>query len=108
MCDYSVMKARPDELSRYPYYGLIYTMNEYYLKECGLGYVNDGGRSITEHSNIQPFLMQKFNFRKAYCRISIVYKPWLAVMVKVLFPFRKWVPVASVRSLLNQEEMTRL
>jgi hypothetical protein len=52
--------------------------------------------------------MQKFNFRKAYCRISIVYKPWLAVMVKVLFPFRKWVPVASVRSLLNQEEMTRL
>jgi hypothetical protein len=83
-------------------------MNEYYLKECGLGYVNDGGRSITEHSNIQPFLMQKFNFRKAYCRISIVYKPWLAVMVKVLFPFRKWVPVASVRSLLNQEEMTRL
>ena len=108
MCDYSVMKARPDELPRYPYYGLIYSMNEYYLKECGLKYVNDGGRSITEHSNIQPFLMQKFNFRKAYCRINIVYKPWLAVMVKALFPFRKWIPVASVRSLLNQEEMTRL
>jgi hypothetical protein len=108
MCDYSVMKARPDELPRYPYYGLIYSMNEYYLKECGLKYVNDGGRSITEHSNIQPFLMQKFNFRKAYCRINIVYKPWLAVMVKALFPFRKWIPLASVRSLLNQEEMTRL
>lgn len=108
MCDYSVMKARPDDLPHYPYYGLIYTMNEYYLKECGLKYVNDGGRSITGHSNIQPFLMQKFNFRKAYCKINIVYKPWLAVMVKVLFPFRKWVPVASVRSLLNQEEMTRL
>lgn len=108
MCDYSVMKARPEELSRYPYYGLIYTMNEYYLKECGLKYVNDGARSITEHSNIQPFLMQKFHFRKAYCRIDIVYKPWMAVAVKILYPFRKRVPMAAVRSLLNQEEMTRL
>lgn len=108
MCDYSVMKANPDELSHYPYYGLIYTMNEYYLKECRLKYVNDGARSITEHSNIQPFLIQKFNFRKAYCRINIVYQPWLAMAVKVLFPFRKYVPVAAVRSLLNQEEMTRL
>lgn len=108
MCDYSVMKARPDELSRYPYYGLIYTMNEYYLKECGLWYVNDGARSITEHSNIQPFLMQKFHFRKAYCRLNVVYKPWMALAVKVLFPFRRWVPVAAVKGLLNQEAMTRL
>ena len=108
MCDYSVMKARPDDLSHYPYYGLIHTMNEHYLKERGMKYVNDGGRSITEHSNIQPFLMQKFHFRKAYCRINIVYQPWLAVMVKALYPFRKWIPVASVRSLLRQEEMTRL
>ena len=108
ICDYSVMKARPDELPRYPYYGLIYTMNQYYLEKCGLRYVNDGARSITEHSNIQPFLMQKFHFRKAYCRLNVVYKPWMALLVKALFPFRKWVPVASVRSLLNQEEMTRL
>ena len=108
LCDYSVMKALPDELSRYPYYGLIYTMNEYYLRECGLKYVNDGARSITGHSNIQPFLMQKFNFRKAYCRLRVVYKPWMALVVKMLYPFRKWVPMAAVRSLLNQEEMTRL
>ncbi len=107
MCDYSVMKARPDELSRYPYYGLIYMMNEYYLKECGLKYVNDGGRSITEHSNIQPFLMQKFNFRRAYCRMRVVYKPWLSIVVKVLYPFRKTIPVVSVRSVLYQEEMTQ-
>lgn len=107
-CNYSVMKARPDDLSRYPYYGLIYTMNEYYLKDCSLKYVNDGARSITEHSNIQPFLIQKFNFRKAYCRLNIVYKPWLALMVRVLYPFRKQVPLASVRNLLNQESMTRL
>lgn len=107
MCDYSVMKALPDELPRYPYYGLIYTMNQYYLKECGLRYVNDGARSITDHSNIQPFLIQKFHFRRAYCRLNIVYKPWLAIIVKFLYPLRNWIPVSSVRNLLYQESMTR-
>ena len=106
-CCYSVMKALPDELSRYPYYGLIYSMNQYYLEECGLRYVNDGARSVTEHSNIQPFLIQKFNFRKAYCRLNIVYKPWLAVAVKVLYPFRNAISIVSVRNLLRQEEMAR-
>lgn len=56
-CEYNTMKAIPAYLrnSTYPYYGLIYEMNRYYLQELGLKYVNDGARSITEHSNIQPF-----------------------------------------------------
>lgn len=106
-CNYSVMKALPDELSRYPYYGLIYSMNQYYLETLGLRYVNDGARSLTGHSNIQSFLIQKFNFRNAYCRLQVVYRPWLAVAVRMLYPFRKHVPMASVRNLLYLEEMTR-
>lgn len=106
-CDYSVMKADPDELSRYPYYGLIYTMNEYYLHQLGLKYVNDGARSITNHSNIQPFLIQKFHFRQAYCHLQVVYVPWLKILVTLLFPFRHVIPFASVKAILNQEEMTR-
>ena len=107
-CNYSVMKALPDDMPQYPYYGLIYSMNQYYLEECGLRYVNDGARSITEHSNMQPFLIQKFKFRKAFCRIRITYKPWMALAVKVLYPFRRFVQSAAVRGLLNQESMTRL
>ena len=36
-------------------------MNRYYLEELKLKYVNDGARSITEHSNIQPFLIDTFD-----------------------------------------------
>lgn len=76
-CNYSTLKAMPSYLrSNYPYYGLIYTMNQYYLADMGLHFVNDGARSITNHSNIQPFLIEKFKFRKAYCRIKLYYKPW--------------------------------
>ena len=51
------MKADPQYLnSTYPYYGLIFEMNRYYLDELKLVYVNDGVKSITGHSNIQTFL----------------------------------------------------
>ena len=57
-CEYSTMKADPQYLnSTYPYYGLIFEMNHYYLDELKLVYVNDGVKSITGHSNIQTFLI---------------------------------------------------
>ena len=52
-CEYNTMKADPQYLnSTYPYYGLIFEMNRYYLDELKLLYVNDGAKSITNHSNI--------------------------------------------------------
>ncbi len=104
-CEYRTMKAIPAFQKQYAYYGLIYEMNRYYLEEKGLKYVNDGARSITNHSNIQPFLIEKFNFRKAYCNINIYYIWWLNIIVKVLYPFRKIIKVRQVQSLLTMEAM---
>lgn len=67
---YSTLKAIPQFLnSKRTFYGLFYSMNQYYLSQNKFEYVTDGWRSVTEHSNIQPFLEQKFLFRKAYCRL---------------------------------------
>lgn len=104
-CEYRTMKAIPAYQKQYAYYGLIYEMNRYYLEERKLKYVNDGGRSITNHSNIQPFLIEKFNFRKAYCHFDMHYKWWLRIAIKTLYPFRKLIKVRQVLSLLNMEAM---
>ena len=107
-CEYETMKAIPElQQKYYPFYGLIYEMNRYYLDELHLRYVNDGARSITEHSNIQPFLIEKFKFRKAYVRLKIVYKPWLKVAVNICFPIRKIIPIRKVRNFLRMEAMQR-
>ena len=107
-CEYSTMKADPQYLnSTYPYYGLIFEMNRYYLDELKLVYVNDGVKSITGHSNIQTFLIDKFNFRKAYCRVQIVYQWWFKFIVVLLYPFRSLIPVLKVRAILNMEEVRR-
>lgn len=106
-CEYRTMKAIPAYQKQYAYYGLIYEMNGYYLGERKLKYVNDGGRSITNHSNIQPFLIEKFNFRKAYCHFSIHYKWWLGMIVRIIYPFRNIIKIRQVQSLLNMEAMAR-
>lgn len=106
--DYQTMKFHPDFLSKsHSSYGLIYEMNRYYLEEKKMLFVNDGARSITNHSDVQPFLIQKFKFRKAYCKLNLVYQPWLKALVCILFPFRKRIRVRKVSAILNQEAMAR-
>lgn len=108
ICDYETMKAIPSfQKSHYPYYGLLYEMNRYYLEEKGLKFVNDGARSITNHSNVQPFLIDTFNFRKAYCRLNIKYKWWFGIIVKILYPFSRFIKIAKVQAILNMEAMAR-
>ena len=91
----------------FPYYGLFYTVSQYYLQEKGLRYITDGTRSITEHSNIQSFLEEKFHFRKSYCHLAIHYQWWMKIAVKMLYPFRKIITGSRVKAILNMESMTR-
>ncbi|MBO5847921.1 MAG: hypothetical protein J6R17_01765 [Bacteroidales bacterium] len=108
-CEYDDMKCKPEALKdrTYPYYGLIYTMNKYYLEEKKFKYVSDGSRSVTKHSNIQEFLEHNFRFRKAYCKFKIFYKTWFSVVINVLFPFRNIIPFRNVRAILKMEELSR-
>ena len=106
-CEYGLMGFNPKykHNASYPYYGFFYKMNEYYLQEKKFRYVADGARSITNHSNVQPFLIKKFKFRKAYCSLKIRYKWWFGVIVKVLLPFRKIIRNRNVRAVLNMHMM---
>ena len=106
-CEYRTLKAVPAYQKLYAFYGLVYEMNRYYLSERNLQYVNDGGRTITNHSNIQPFLIEKFNFRKAYCHLSVYYVWWLKLAVTILYPLRREIKNRRIQSLLNLEAMAR-
>lgn len=106
--NYNTLKAIPEFMNKhYPYFGLLFTMNNYYLNEKGYKYVSDGFRSITEHSNIQPFLEKNFLFRKAYCRMNLVYKSWFGLIIKTLYPFRNSIKIPQIKSILKFEEIRR-
>jgi hypothetical protein len=113
MVDYSTAKFDPDFLGNYPSYALFYTMNKVYLVEMGCRYVSDGARNIAHDTNIHEHLIRKHGFRKAYCRLNVVYHPVIWIAVNFLFFFRKnfknsHLPVlAKMASVLQQEEIRR-
>ena len=108
-CEYdqSGMKTHCKHNATYPYYGLFHAMNRYYLDKKGFKYVSDGSRSITEHSQIHDFLIQNFNFRKAFCHLEVHYQWWMKITVNVLYPFRKIITLPRVKAILNMEAMQR-
>ena len=112
-CNYKTIKFDPDYLNLYPSYALIYEMNLYYLNQLSLDFVNDGARSISHDTNIQDYLIYKFNFRKAFCRLNIDYRKDIALIVKILFPFRNIIKninskmTNKISALLLQEEIRR-
>ncbi|MFO7790642.1 MAG: hypothetical protein R6V32_08725 [Bacteroidales bacterium] len=111
--EYKIIKLHPGYLRNYSSYGLIYRMNEYYLKEKELKYVNDGSRSIAHDTNIQDFLIKKMKFRKAYCRLNVRYRACLGFFIRLLYPFRKVFRSGKISVfkklsvLLKQEEIRR-
>ena len=108
-CEYGIIGMLPKykHNNTYPYYGLFFKLNEHYLGERHFRYVSDGTRSITEHSNIQNFLMENFKFRKAYCKLELHYQWWMGLAVKLLYPFRKIIPLQHVKAVLRQEAFAR-
>jgi len=87
-CYYSTIKFHVDYLKKYPSYVLYYTMNNYYLNKLNLSYVNEGTRSILHETNVQSFLIDKFRFRKAYCKLHIEYHPFIKPVIYLLYPLR--------------------
>ncbi len=88
-------------------------MNKYYLNEKNFLYVSDGARSLSHQTNIQDFLIRKFRFRKAYCRLHIVYRKDIEFLVNVLYPLKNIIYKSNnkilqkIGVLLKHEEIRR-
>ena len=85
---YSTLKFHPDHLRRYASYALFHRMNEHYLGERRVSYVNDGFRSILHGTELQPFLEHNFAFEKAYVGIDAFYRQPYRAILRATFPFR--------------------
>ena len=107
MAKYTALKGIPEYLNKYyPFYGLLFVMNEYYIDQKHFFYVTDGARSVTEHSNVQSFF-SKFKFRKAYCKLNIQYVWWLKILIYICYPIKKYIPIRKMKYLLAFEAMRR-
>jgi len=74
-------------LKYYPIYALIYSLLKYYLDDQNYKLVSNGTRSIAHDTKMQEFLEIKFNFKKQYCQLNIVYSPILRYSISIAYYF---------------------
>ncbi len=85
---YSTIKLHPDYLKKYSSYALFHRMNQFYLGERTVGYVNDGFRTIRHQTGLQRFLERNFAFEKAYTDVDTFYRMPYGVLVRATYPLR--------------------
>ncbi|MEK7400337.1 MAG: hypothetical protein AAB116_25610, partial [Candidatus Poribacteria bacterium] len=103
----SVIRYDPDYLKYYPAYAVMDTLLTHYVAERKLP-MSNGTRAVSHDTNMQDFLL-KFGYRRQYCRLNVMYQPYLKLAISCLYPFRKFVPnkVHRIKALLFQEELKR-
>ncbi|WP_455208414.1 hypothetical protein [Kaarinaea lacus] len=102
----------PEGLHDYAAYAMLHCVLEKYVNEKHLA-VSNGSRSISHATEMQDFLI-KFGFRREYCQLHVVYRPDVAVAVRLLYPFRnilrlfEVIPLAhKISAVLYQEQIHR-
>ena len=106
-----VLKTNPDyekkQINAALVNGILEHYNDRLSKEF---YIVDGERNILHETAFQNYLEKYFGFRKAYCKLHIKYRCGVRIIVKILFPFRKWLARMSfskaklVSGVLRMEE----
>jgi len=113
----SQVKIRPEYLKTGANAALVYTVLNNYMSMRNIKYFSNGPRNIVHETNYGDYLIKYFNFRKAYCKLCVAYKPTIAIFIKILFPLQKVIAiiakhtdiklVSQVISILNMEEIRR-
>ena len=113
--DFCMMKADPDKEKfglNAAMVNMILVDHEDFLKNGG--YICDGARSIQHETAFQDYLEKYFEFRKAYCKLHIVYAPQYKRLVNFAYRFRNLIkvfdkiPIARrINALMKMEEIFR-
>lgn len=111
---FSEMKFTPAYLQKKVAAAMVYTMCIQYLNIDKKKYICDGERSIRHITHFQDYLEKYFGFRKAYCNLHIMYRPFMKIIVKCMYPFRNKLKsfegiamVNDVLAVLTMEEICR-
>ena len=113
--DFKALKVKPDFEKYSVNAALVEGMLQRYqsfLSEGG--YICDGSRNVNHETAFQDYLEKTFGFRKAYCKLHIVYNPKVEWIIKILFVFRKVLLkldtikiVHQINGVLRMEEIRR-
>lgn len=86
--DFAMLKTEPSYEKRAINAAIVAAICEHYNKKVEEGYyISDGERNILHETAFQDYLIKYFGFRRAYCKLNVVYRKPFGLAVKICFPF---------------------
>ncbi len=94
---------------------LVYGILEKYNSKLGNNfYICDGEKNVLHETAFQEYLEKYFAFRKAFCKLNLVYRKPIGVAVAVLMPFRRVLnrfdgipPIHKINGVLQMESICK-
>ena len=87
--DFAVLKSNPDFEKFQVNAALVHKIVGDYSSIIQQGkYICDGARNILHETHFPDYLEKYFGFRKAYCKLHLVYSNKYKWLVNILYPIR--------------------
>lgn len=101
--NFYALKVRPSFEKKQINAALVNGVLEHFSEKLENGvYISDGERNILHKTKFQDYLEKYFMFRKAYCKVRVMYRPSFGVIVKLLFPLRKIIKMFEFNSFISK------
>jgi len=98
-----VLKTAPEYEKMQVNAALVDAVLQHYSNKLGSGfYICDGERNILHETAFQEYLEKYFGFRKAYCKLHILYRKPFGLIVNALMVFRKMLRKMDGVGLVNK------
>lgn len=111
---YAMHKVVPSQERKGANAALVSGVLDFYQSQNNAKYIMDGERAIRHITGFQNYLIKYFGFRKAYCKLNILYNPIVKGIINVLYPIRKFIGkftnnriVYGIYCVLEQERIRR-
>ena len=95
-------KYHPDYLKYRISDAIHYVILNEYLNVQNKKYIFSGSRNINHITKAQEYKIENFKFRKAYCKLHVIYKPVLGIIIKIVYPFRKYIQKIDKSVIVHQ------
>lgn len=113
--NFNLQKTKPQYEKYSVNAGLVFAILTYLSNDLNNGkYICDGARNVRHDTKFQDYLEKYFNFRKAYCKLNIKYRPIIKPIVKLLYVFRNVLKkldnnsfVHNINGVLKMEEIIK-
>ncbi len=104
--DLSILRVSREDKSN-AVYGLVFKLNDFYIRQQGKMYINDGFKSYLHGAGFQDWLCKKLGYRRCYVNVKIYSKIPLNIIQALLSVYSSGSKLKSLKAYLKDYSLAK-